>query len=146
MQHTPEEANPRPLIAVVDDDPSFLRCMDRMLRVAGYRVSSFASPAEFLKSLSAGPPQFLVVDMHMPEMSGIELQDQLQAKGFSVPAILVTAHDTGQTREQAKRRGFSGLLLKPFDGEILLEAIQQLSGHSVTDTGDPSLSHQPPPA
>jgi FixJ family two-component response regulator len=121
----------KPLVAIVDDDPSFLRSMCRMLRIAGYNVGAFASPGDFLKSLPASLPQCLVVDMHMPEMTGIELQDRLLAEGFCVPAILVTAHDTEQTREQARRRGFSGLLLKPFDGEILLGAIEKLSAHSV---------------
>jgi two-component system response regulator FixJ len=136
--HDKQPQPPKPVIAVVDDDPSFLRSMERLLRVAGYRVSAFASPCAFLQSLTPPLPACVVLDMHMPEMTGIEVQDRLLAGGFCVPAILVTAHDTEHTREQARRLGFSGFLLKPFDGDVLLEALDKLSAQDSSELGNAS--------
>jgi len=118
-------------IAVVDDDPSFLRSMVRLLRVEGYNARCFASPGEFLNSLSSARPRCVVIDVHMPELSGVELQAHFVSQGTCLPTILVTAHDTPQTREQVRRLGVARLLLKPFDGEVLLEAIRNLTASAV---------------
>ena len=118
-------ATTKPLIAVVDDDRSVVKSLARMLRSAGYAVETFGSAREFLASLPASPPQCLVLDVHMPEMSGLELQDRLAAEESCVPVILMTAHDTPQTRERAHRAGSFGLLLKPFANEALLRAIRE---------------------
>ena len=67
----------------------------------------------------------LVLDVHMPEMTGLQLQEHLVAQGYCVPAIFVTAYDTAQTREHVRRMGAFGLLLKPFDKQALLQAIQE---------------------
>ncbi len=113
------------LIAVVDDDPSVVKSLARMLRSAGYNAETFGSAAGFLASLPASSPQCLVVDVHMPEMSGLELLDRLAAQESCVPVILITAHDTPQTRERIRRAGGFGLLLKPFANEALLGAIRE---------------------
>lgn len=118
-------ATTKPLIAVVDDDRSVVKSLARMLRLAGYAVDTYGSAREFLASLPASPPQCLVLDVHMPEMSGLELQDRLEAQGACVPVILITAHDTPQTRERAHRAGSFGLLMKPFANEALLRAIRE---------------------
>ncbi len=117
-----------PLIAVVDDDVSFLRSVARLLRSAGYRVETFSSAREFLETLPSGSPQCLVLDVHMPGMTGLELQDWLTTQGYSLPIIFVTAYDTPQTREHAQRSGSFGLLLKPFDKAAILEAIARAIG------------------
>jgi FixJ family two-component response regulator len=113
----------RPLIAVVDDDASFLRSVGRLLGTAGYAVEMFGSALEFLASLPAVSPQCLVVDVHMPGMTGLELQERLARQDSCLPIIFVTAYDTPQTREHAHRAGSFGLLLKPFDQQALLQAI-----------------------
>ena len=126
------------LIAVVDDDRSVVKSLARTLRSAGYEVGAFGSAKEFLASLNASPPQCLVLDVHMPEMSGIELQDRLAAQKSCVPIILMTAHDTPQTRERAHRAGSFGLLLKPFANELLLRRIQEAlssRAHVALNTG-----------
>ena len=117
-------ATTSPLIAVVDDDRSVVKSLARMLRSAGYAVETFGSAREFLASLPVSPPQCVVLDVHMPDMSGLELQDRLEAQKSCVPVILMTAHDTPQTRERAHRAGSFGLLMKPFANEALLRAIQ----------------------
>jgi FixJ family two-component response regulator len=121
-------ATTKPLIAVVDDDRSVVKSLARMLRLAGYAVETFASAKEFLVSLPASRPQCLVLDVHMPEMSGLDLQDRLEAQGACVPVILITAHDTPQTRERAHRAGSFGLFTKPFANEALLRAVREALG------------------
>ena len=115
----------KPLIAVVDDDRSVVKSLARMLRSAGYAVETFGSAREFLVSLPAVAPQCLVLDVHMPEMSGLELQERLATQDSCVPVIFMTAHDTPQTRERAHHAGSFGLLLKPFANETLLRAIRE---------------------
>ena len=127
-------ATTKPLIAVVDDDQSVVKSLARMLRLAGYAVETFGSAGEFLAPRSTAPPQCLVLDVHMPEMSGLELQDRLAAQESCVPVIFITAHDTPQTRERIRRAGGFGLLLKPFANEALLFAIREALGRQSQDS------------
>jgi len=136
-------ATTNPLIAVVDDDQSIVKSLARMLSFAGYAVGTFGSAREFLASLPAAPPQCLVLDVHMPEMSGLELQDRLAAQESCVPVIFMTAHDTPQTRERIHRAGSFGLLLKPFANEALLCAIREAlscQSHDAVAGGDQTPS------
>ncbi len=118
--HGPAASAPR--VAVVDDDASFLRSVGRLLRLAGYPVETFASGREFLASLPAGAPQCLVLDVHMPEMTGLELYERLLAQGSCIPVVFVTAYETPQTLQYARQAG-SILLLKPFNKQALLNAV-----------------------
>ncbi len=111
-----------PSIAVVDDDTSFLRSVGRLLRSAGYPVETFGSGREFLDSLATHRPACLVLDMHMPEMSGLELHQRLLVSGSSLPVVFVTAHETEATAQRMRQTG-TELLLKPFDKDSLLAAI-----------------------
>jgi FixJ family two-component response regulator len=113
----------RPLIAVVDDDASFLRSIGRLLSSVGYAVKTFGSARDFLASLPGFSPQCVVLDIHMPEMGGLELQDWLADYGFCAPVILMTGYDTPQTRARARQAGGFGFLLKPFDKQALLNAV-----------------------
>jgi FixJ family two-component response regulator len=124
MQNEPIPS-PGALISVVDDDASFLRSVGRLLRSAGFNVQTFGSARQFLSSLGSFTPRCVILDVHMPEMSGLQLQECLANQGFCVPIIFVTAYDTPQTREHARRAGSFGLLLKPFDKEALLRAIRE---------------------
>ena len=115
----------KPLIAVVDDDPSVVKSLGRALRLAGYEVATFGSGQEFLGSLPTSLPRCLVLDVHMPEMNGFELQDPLAAQGVCVPIIFVTALDTPQTRARAHQASSFGFFLRPFDPKALFKAIGQ---------------------
>jgi len=115
----------KPLIAVVDDDQSVVKSLARALRAAGFEVGAFGSAREFLGSLPTSLPHCLVLDVHMPEMNGLELQSRLRELGHRVPILFITAHDTPQTRAAATRNGALGLLLKPFDKAALLLAIRK---------------------
>jgi FixJ family two-component response regulator len=120
-----ENATPPELIAVVDDDASFLRSVGRLLRSAGHTVDAYASARQFLSALPASAPPCLVLDVHMPEMTGLELQERLAAQGTHLPIIFVTAYDTPATRQRVQGAGSVGLLLKPFDKEALLTAVRK---------------------
>jgi len=121
----PETSAAPPLIAVVDDDTPFLRSVGRLLRFAGYAVETFTSARQFLAFVATTVPRCLVLDVHMPEMTGLQLQQVLAAEGCCVPVIMMTAYDTPQIREQAHKLGSLGLLLKPFDQEVLLRAVRE---------------------
>ena len=114
-----------PLIAVVDDDASFLRSVGRLLRSVGYAVKTFGSAQEFLASLPGSSPRCVVLDIHMPQMTGLELQDWLAAHGSCVPVILMTGYDTPQTRQRARQAGGFGFLVKPFAKQALLNAVAE---------------------
>jgi FixJ family two-component response regulator len=115
----------RPLIAVVDDDPSFLRSVGRLLRSTGYAVATFGTAREFIAALPGIAPTCVVLDVHMPDMTGLELQERLATQGRCPPTVLVTAYDTPQTRERARQAGSFGLLVKPFDKQELLNALAE---------------------
>jgi len=110
-------------IGVVEDDPSFLRALRRLLSGAGFSVATFASAEEFLASESAGETACLVLDVHLGGMSGFDLQQQLATAGRLIPTIFITAHDDSVTRERA--RSGVAYLRKPFREEALVAAIRK---------------------
>ena len=110
-------------IGVVEDDPSFLRALGRLLGAAGFRVATFASAEAFLASESVGGMSCLVLDVHLGGMSGFDLQQRLATAGTPIPTIFITAHDDSITRERA--RSGVAYLRKPFREEALIGAIQQ---------------------
>jgi FixJ family two-component response regulator len=109
-----------PTIAIVDDDASIRRSLLRVVRSAGYQAEIFASAREFLEWLPQNRAACLVLDIHMSEMTGFELQERL-----AVPIIFITAHDDAPTLARIERSGASGHLQKPFDPTTVLRAIRQ---------------------
>lgn len=112
-----------PIIAIVDDDPSVRRSLHRLVQAAGYPVETFASAREFLEWLPRGRAACLVLDVHMNDLSGFDLQQRL-----AVPIIFITAHDDATTRERIKKSGTVGHLQKPFDEQAVLDAIRRAVG------------------
>ena len=110
-------------IGVVEDDPSSLRALRRLLSAAGFSVATFASAEEFLASESAGATSCLVLDVHLGGMSGFDLQQSLATAGAPIPTIFITAHDDPVTRERA--RSGVAYLRKPFREDALIGAIHQ---------------------
>ena len=113
----------RPLIAVVDDEKSVRKALDRLLRVAGLNVETFASGAEFLQSLGNHTPDCVVLDLHMPEMDGFEIECLLTHTELRVPIVVITGRDTPGDHERVIKGGATAFLLKPVDGQALLGAI-----------------------
>ena len=121
-----------PMISIVDDDRSVRRALRRLIGSAGYLVETFASGAEFLRSMPSTRTACLVLDIYLEGMTGFELQEQLAAKQVAIPIIFMTAHDDAATRERIRRSGAAGYLGKPFDGQALLDAIHRVAGPGAT--------------
>ncbi len=113
----------KPLIAIVDDDASVRKALERLLKATGFEATSFASALEFLQGGLEKAPECLVLDIHLGGMNGFELYEQLVTRGSTVPIIFITAHDDAPTREHARQIGSSGYLRKPFEQHALLGAI-----------------------
>jgi FixJ family two-component response regulator len=112
------------LVAVIEDDDSYRRAVQRLLKSAGFQVQSFASAEEFLISDQQQDTGCLIADIRMPGMSGLELQSKLNSDHCSIPTIFITAHGDEKMRMQAMRGGAVKFLAKPFDGETLLGAVR----------------------
>ena len=98
----------------------------------GYAVETFASAREFLEWLPSGQAACLILDVHMREMSGFELQEQLD-----VPVLFITAHDDAVTRARIEQSGAAGHLWKPFDKDALLSAIRHVLRQDHESIGTP---------
>ena len=113
-----------PLITVVDDDESIREALHSLLRSVGLRVKVCASAEDFLQSGHLPDTACLIVDVRMPHMSGLELQQQLVTAQCPIPLIFITAHEDAETRGRALRAGAIDFLYKPFSDEVLLSAVQ----------------------
>jgi FixJ family two-component response regulator len=121
-----------PVIAIVDDDASVRRSLHRLVQSAGYAVEAFPSADAFLAWLPRGQAACLVLDIHLKEMSGFELQQRL-----AVPVIFITSHDDAATRTRIEKSGAAGHLWKPFDERAMLDAIRRAVTRPFDATGAP---------
>jgi FixJ family two-component response regulator len=112
-------------VYVVDDDPSVRAGLARLLKSVGLAAKTFASAPEFLEQAVTGKPGCLIVDLRMPAMSGLELQDHLRARHLDLPVIFLTAHGTVPASVRAIKRGAVDFLEKPVDDQVLLDVIFQ---------------------
>jgi FixJ family two-component response regulator len=117
-----------PWIAIVDDDPSVLRALARLLNTRAMENRTFTSARDFLSALPDGWPECLIVDLQMPGMTGLELQLHLTRSGVRIPTIVITAHNEADTRELCKSAGAADYLIKPLQDTSLLAAIATLRG------------------
>jgi len=115
----------KPLIYVVDDDPSVRRALERLLRSAGYDAKTFASALEFMEFKHPDVPGCLVLDIKMPELNGLDLQDLLAEKGITIPVIFITGHGTVPDSVRALKGGAMDFLQKPFNDNELLDAVSR---------------------
>ena len=111
-------------VLVIDDDPNFRASVGRLLRSLGLNVQLFASIAEFLESDPPDGPTCLVLDIRLPDQSGLDLQRELAAANREVPIIFVTGHGDIPMSVQAMKRGAIEFLTKPFRDQDILDAIQ----------------------
>jgi FixJ family two-component response regulator len=119
------------VVAVVDDDDSVRRSIKRLLRSVGIAAESFASGAEFLDTLAAIPsyrPLCVILDIQMSGINGLEVQRQLAPSG--TPVIVITAYDEHSARETAIACGAAAYLRKPFNGAILIKAVEMALGRT----------------
>ena len=113
----------RQRIAVVDDEVSVRKALQRLLRSAGMDVDMFPSGAAFLLALQNLKPDCVVLDLHMPDVNGFDVQERMAQWGMRVPMIVITGHGTEESRTRAIAGGADLYLLKPIDDRVLLDGI-----------------------
>lgn len=116
---------PKPTVYVIDDDPSVRDGLDSLLRSVGYDVGSFPSPRDFLSHRRSDGPSCLVLDVRMPDASGLDFQDELARTGNPLPIIFLTGHGDVPMSVRAMKAGAVEFLLKPFREQDLLDAIRE---------------------
>lgn len=124
------------LIVIVDDDESVCRALRRLVRSLGMEASTFTSGQEFIDLLEAMPsfdPDCVVLDVQMPGLNGLEVQERLVNSGSRLPVIFITAHDDMAARERALAAGAVGFLRKPFNDELLIKTLRVALEGDVSD-------------
>ena len=114
-----------PLVAIVDDDELFRRSIERLVRSAGFTVESFGSAEDFLERGDLDQIACAILDMRLPGMNGLDLQQRLIARPTPMPVLFVSAHEEAMTRANAMRAGAIAFLKKPFDNNALLDALNR---------------------
>lgn len=112
------------LISVVDDDESVRRTTTLLIESFGFRAAAFESAESFLSSGQLPDTTCLIVDVQMPGMNGLELQNNLAAAGCGIPIIFMTAYESKDSRQRAMQAGAAAFLGKPFSDEQLLQIIR----------------------
>jgi FixJ family two-component response regulator len=112
------------LVAIVDDDPSVPKALARLLRTRSFSATTYLSGTQFLDSLAEG----LILDLQMPEMTGLELQQNLTRRGIRIPTIIITAHNEAGMRERCTSAGATAFLSKPVNDTSLFAAIEAAGG------------------
>jgi FixJ family two-component response regulator len=116
---------PVPIVRIVDDDATFLRAVARLLRASGFAVKTFASAAEFLAQPDLDVPGCVLVDLQMPGLNGLDLQEALAKDGRGLPVIFLTGHGDIRSSVQAMQRGAEDFLTKRAPKEDLLDAVKR---------------------
>ena len=133
-----------PLLAVVDDDADVRVAVTRLGTSAGLDVEAFGSGAEFLRSILDHQPDCVVLDLHMAEMNGFDVQAALARRGSTIPVVVITGRDTDDARTRALQLGASDYLPKPVDHEALLAAIDVAMSSRRPESGSVNKqSHKP---
>jgi len=119
----PEDNTTAPTVYVVDDDDGMRRALDTLLSTVGYETAVFSRPSEFLADFKVDSPGCLVLDIRMPDMSGLELQQHLNRIGSMLPVIFITGHGDVPMAVQAMKEGAFEFVQKPFRDQDLLDRI-----------------------
>jgi FixJ family two-component response regulator len=113
------------VIAVVDDEESVRKAVVRVLQVAGFTARGFASGAEFLESRPTEPPDCVLLDLQMPDLTGMEVLQSLRTAGADFPIVIITAVDSPTLREQCMSAGAIAYLCKPLDIRALVQVVSR---------------------
>jgi FixJ family two-component response regulator len=124
-----------PIVFIVDDDVSVRESLEPLIRDAGWRPVSFASAQSFLAFPRVRVPSCLVLDVSLPGCSGLELQECIAADRFELPIIFISGQCDVATTVKAMKRGAQEFLTKPFNDEVLLNAVRNALEHSLTALG-----------
>ena len=119
-----------PLVLVVDDDVSVRESLEALIRFAGWQVETFASAEEFLARRRVQAPSCLILDVSLPDLSGLDLQERIAADRMVMPIIFLTGYGDVPMTVKAMKAGAAEFLTKPFRDEVLLDAIRNALGRS----------------
>jgi two-component system, LuxR family, response regulator FixJ len=122
-------------IALVDDDASVRRALQRLLRSHAYRSEAFSSGAEFLSSSAEKRSACVIMDQQMPDLEGLEVLAEMRKRGSDVPVILITGFDRPGLRERCLEAGAADYLVKPISGAIVLAAVEAATKETEKGTG-----------
>jgi FixJ family two-component response regulator len=122
-----------PHVAIVDDEEPVRKALKRLLVASGFEVESYASGKEFLATKHQRA-DCVVLDLHMPGMSGLDVLEELRATRRDLPALIITAYDTAEARAQCLAAGASAYLRKPLEERVLLNSISASMAHARTPT------------
>ena len=128
-------ASERHRVAIVDDDQSVRRALARLLTASKFEASTFESGREFLESLRAGRPDFVVLDLHMPGMNGLDVLAALSDAGVALPVIMITGHASPETQARCEAAGAIAYLSKPLDQATFLKAASDAAAIGGRDAG-----------
>lgn len=123
----------KPRIAIVDDDASVCRAVKRLLRSFSMDAETFNSGQSFIDLVEAMPsfqPDCVILDVQMPGMNGLEVQQRLVKSGHRIPVIFITAHDELGVRDKALAAGAVAFLRKPFDDQLLIKTLREAVKHN----------------
>lgn len=121
-----------PVIAVLDDEPKLRQALQRLLTTHGFHVDTYEDGAAFFAALPSHPTNCLVLDLQMPVMTGLEVQARLAESDTQVPVVIITGHDSEETRDRALAGRPIAYLRKPVDDRALLDAIKLALIHNPT--------------
>jgi FixJ family two-component response regulator len=119
----PRLSQDKPVVFVVDDDASMRRALESLLRSVGHEVRLFSSAPEFMQAERIDAPGCLVLDVRLPGMSGLAFQQELTKAGVALPIIFITGHGDVPMSVRAMKAGAAEFLTKPFDDQVLLDAV-----------------------
>jgi FixJ family two-component response regulator len=120
-------------VFVVDDDDAVCRALTRLIQSLGLRAQSYTSAQQFLDAYREGQPGCLVLDVRMPGLSGLELQEHLARESIDVPIIFITGHGDVPMSVRAMKSGALDFIQKPFNDQVLLDAIQHALAQDAAD-------------
>jgi FixJ family two-component response regulator len=126
--HPGNGATERPLLSVVDDDEMLRESLPELLREFGFAARAFSSGQEFLWSDYVDQTRCLILDVAMPGMSGLDLQDELKRRGQAIPIVFISGQKDEDIRKRAFRQGAVKFLYKPFSDSALLDAVNAALG------------------
>jgi FixJ family two-component response regulator len=113
-----------PAVFIVDDDISVRESLEALIRFAGFAAEAFESAQAFLERPRAAVPSCLVLDVHLPDLSGLDLQNLIASERNDLPIIFITGHGDVPMTVRAMKAGAVEFLTKPFDDQVLLDAIR----------------------
>jgi CheY-like chemotaxis protein len=124
--------NTGPVVAVLDDEPEMRKALRRLLSSRGFRVQEYASGEDFLAGAGSQPPDYLLLDLHMPGINGFDILETCRSRHILVAIIVITAHDEPGTAERVRALGASAYLKKPVDRDALLSALATATSSAKT--------------